>query len=559
MPARFKLPDGLMPSAPAAPTAGPPVPLAAEAMLAGNGGAGLPALLEALAGAGLPAWLAAAREKWHAGAQDDAEAIARAAVQAFGGQAEAVVEYAAVLRARGKPAPADAVLRTRADQIAVALVLAGVLRNRGEFDAACQLVIKGLHGKPVEPDLYLQGCLFLEGSGRQDLAFECFEQRITAGHTSADDFANAARLATQVGQFELARKRYEQALAAGLDPGRWKVAEALATCQRYTDAGHPDIALFEEWSQRPDLDPGARAGILFALGKANDDLAHYSAAANCWRKANALVWGDTRWDAEGWQTLVGSQLAASWAKVENPQRDWVPVFVVGMPRSGTTLVAELLASRAGVRNRGELMFIPQLSTQITQQATEQDPASLAEAAGYYRRMLVRDDPPARWYIDKQTLNFQHLGLIAALFPQAQVVYCTRDPRDTAVSIWAQHFGADAARFIYDLDAIADVTRGCRQLMAHWRNSLPIPIHAVVYEDLVADPEQVIGRLCDAMGMGSSDGDGDAGTSPASSSAINTASMWQVRQPISSRAVGRWRNYADFMPELTTKFADIPMS
>lgn len=553
MPVRFTLPDELKPPAPSAPT--PRGEFAYGPMLQDLGADNLPTRIQALVGAGLQEWLAAAQDRWRVGAQDEAEAMARATMDAFPGEAEAVLEYAAVLRVRGKSALAEEVLRAHADKMAVALVLAEILRDRGAFDAACQLVVRGLREEHLERDLRWQGCVFLESCARQDLALESCERRIAAGYAEPDDLANAARLAMQVGRFDLARSRYEQALSAGLDPGLWKVAEALATCQRYADPGHPDIALFKDWLQRPGMDDAARADVFFALAKASDDLAHYRDAAKYWRNANALMLAGTRWDAAGWQSLVDGQITRFWARVRKVRQDWVPVFVVGMPRSGTTLVAQLLASHGGVRNRGELMFIPQLSTQISERAAEQDATSLEEAAEYYRKMVVRDDAPARWYIDKQTFNFQHLGLIAALFPQAHVVYCTRDPRDTALSVWAQNFGAGGPSFIYDLDAIADVTRGCRRLIHYWSNSLPLPIHTIAYEELVASAGDVVTRLCDAIGIDSGESArGDAGSS-ASNGVINTASMWQVRQPISASGVGRWRNYAEFIPELVTKFAD----
>jgi hypothetical protein len=259
------------------------------------------------------------------------------------------------------------------------------------------------------------------------------------------------------------------------------------------------------------------------------------------------------WDAAGWQRQLARVESDQWAVAESVDREWVPVFIVGMPRSGTTLLSELLTRDAPIRNRGELMWIPELHDQIISRAGQRDARVLAEAADYYRMMVVQDDPPVRWYLDKQTLNFLHLGLVAALFPHAQVIYCVRDPRDTALSIWSQRFGG-ASDFARDFESIEAVGEGCKRLMRHWQSRLPVGIHTVVYEDLVAAPQRVVRELRGKLGMPANAECGEVDALKTSVGAVATASMWQVRQPVTSRSVGRWRHYADLLPDLAVRFA-----
>lgn len=431
-----------------------------------------------------------------------------------------------------------------------AFALAQSLRSDGRFEHACRLVFDVLQQPEIAADQFWRGCLFLEESGRHGLAFDCWEARIATGDTSPASLGNSARLAMQVGRFDLARQRYLEALAVGLDPHVWKVAQALATCQRYTDPEHSDIALFNEWLSQPGLAADQRAGLNFAIGKVNDDLGRYRDAAKCWRKANELMLPSRPWDEDAWQRVMDMVRRPSRTAAQDVDLDWVPVFVVGLPRSGTTLLAELLSRHAGVCNRGELMWIPQLFEQIVSRGERDSPDALRQAAADYRRMVLQDDAKAHWYIDKQNFNFLHVGLIAAMFPQAQVIYCTRDSRDTALSIWSQSIGgAGAASFMYAFDRIARVSGSCRQLMAHWQASLEVPIHTVLYEELVASPGRVMARLCQSLGI-----EADASTSNLAAPAsvdrpVATASMWQVRQPVSARSVGRWKHYAEFVPEL----------
>lgn len=432
------------------------------------------------------------------------------------------------------------------------LRMAESLRDQGKFTAACKLVVDLAGGRRLASDEFRHVLAFLEGSDRQDLAFDASEARIADGAPGAEDFGNAARLAVQVGRFELARERYLQGMAAGLDPYRWKIAEGLATCQRYARDDHPDLALFTRMLEPPGLAPDARAGVLYALGKANDDLARYREAADCWREANGLIAARTHWSVQAWQQAV-ALAAGPWAPVRESSPGWVPVFVVGMPRSGTTLVARLLAACPEVRNRGELLWIPQLFERIVQANAGQDPAALRDIANWYRRMMVRDDAPARWYIDKQTFNFLHLGLIAALFPQAQVVYCVRSARDVALSTWSQRFHGSAAAFMHRFEDIATVTNSCRQRMAYWKEHLRLPIHTVVYEQLVTEPEATMAGLYRELGMPGPDPRAPTRAAGERDDTVTTASMWQVRQPITPKSVGRWRHYAAHLPELLALF------
>lgn len=431
------------------------------------------------------------------------------------------------------------------------LQAAQVMQQQGRFAAACGLVARLVRERKLAPIEFRQALVFLEQCGRHDLAFDCVESRLAEVAPEPVDFVDSARLAVQLGHFDWARERYESALRAGVDPCQYKIAQGLAMCQRYAQDEHPDLALFKRWLHRPGLDNGARAGVLYALGKAHDDLGHYRDAADCWRRANAAMALQRHWSAGAWRQAI-ALTDGPWASVCKEAADSAPIFVVGMPRSGTTLVARLLAACPEVRDRGELMWIPQLFGQIVHAGTRQDPATMRKAADAYWRMVRQDDSPARWYVDKQPLNFLHLGLIAALFPQAQVVYCVRDPRDVALSIWTQCFSGQSAAFMHRFDDIATVMATSRMRVAYWKRHLSLPIHTVTYETLVAAPERVIDGLYSALGLPRPSG-GTLKVAQASDAVVATASMWQVRQPISSRSVGRWRHYANFVPELGALF------
>jgi hypothetical protein len=224
------------------------------------------------------------------------------------------------------------------------------------------------------------------------------------------------------------------------------------------------------------------------------------------REANALVRRDQAWSRDSWGTWVAARSREQGGaghdagpRLQTPA-DWTPIFVVGLPRSGTTLAAVQLARHAGVRDRGELPHIPYIADRLEASGRARDPEALREAAQLYSAHLRQDDAPAPWYVDNNQMNFRHLDLIARLFPRARVIHCVRNRRDTALSIWSQYFANSACAFANDLDDIAAFCAGHDRLMRHWKDSLDLPIHTLVYEDMVEHGEEVGERLRAFVGL-----------------------------------------------------------
>jgi len=176
-----------------------------------------------------------------------------------------------------------------------------------------------------------------------------------------------------------------------------------------------------------------------------------------------------------------------------------------------------------------------------------DPSTeaLTRAAAVYTAQARRDDAAdARWFVDKQPLNFRYIDLALALFPNARIIHCIRNARDTALSLWAQSFSEDVQGYAYHFDHIAVVMRDCERLMQHWRRCFPQAIRAVHYEELVTAPDATMTALAAWAGLP------DAATTKAQSSpSISTASLWQARQPVHARSLRRWQAYVEYVPEL----------
>lgn len=462
--------------------------------------------------------------------------------------ADIALGFAGVLWQSKQAERAEAVLRAllaaQPAHVAATFLLAKILKDEARMNA-CATTVRALFVAAPQPvGTTIQAVELLDDAGRKQDAADLCEAAIAHGSTDPRLYAYSGMLHLQLGDFARVRERYAHAIAHSAEAYDWQVANGLASAQRYADATHPDFAMFHNALARTDLSERARASLQFALGKAHDDIGDYERAAAFFRGGNATVAGFTDFSRKNFRRMVAAKLDAkpSTERV-SATSDCVPVFIVGMPRSGTTLVAELLSRHPDVRYRGELGWLPFLAQQLGS-AARPTPAMLEKAAATYLAQLRQDDAPARFYIDKQPLNFLHLDLIAALFPDARIVHCERSERDTALSIWMQYFAGPENGFAYDFDDIAAVMQGCSKLIASAGKKHAARIRTIRYEDLVADSAARMRELAAWIGLG----DFDAAAAP-SDATISTSSLWQVRQPVYARSIGRWRAYAPFVPEL----------
>ena len=311
-------------------------------------------------------------------------------------------------------------------------------------------------------------------------------------------------------------------------------------------AGDPMIDAMMSLLVRPDLSPADRCFLHFALGKSFTDLADHDCAFTRYSQGNADkgLW----FDHAAWERRIDDTIEAFGDTVLSAAAPGVvderPVFIVGMPRSGTSLVEQVLAGHPEVFGAGELRYIGATADRLAEHGPGDeayprcvpgiDGAAYAGFAGTYLNQITALAPTAARIVDKNRLNYEHLGLIARLLPSARIIHYRRDPRDVAVSCFFQNF-TTGQEWSFDLADIGIYFRAYRRLMDHWGDVLPLPVMAVDYEDMVGDFEATARRLVDFIGLA---------WNPAclafhtAERAVRTASQWQVRQPVYRRSAGR---------------------
>ncbi len=461
------------------------------------------------------------------------------------------------LRMLGRSAEAEQAFR-RGIAIAPSLEdayvgLAFLLRELGRAKEAAGVMAALAEAAGGRREVLEKALGFLEDLGQVEPSRRVGERLLQAAPEDPGVQSRVGRLYSKLGRFEQATACFRRAIAS--DPCSDAAYLGLSVTRRFTSASDPDAELIARALAGGALDASSRTCAHFALGKILDDCGDYDAAFGHFEAGNELHREARPFD-------LGSHLAAMRRLRDAFPADVfreapagrsapiVPVFVVGMVRSGTTLVERILDSHPMAHGAGELDLAASAAATLGltsggQHAGRATPVAfegprLAALADEWLRTLAARAGAATVVVDKNPGNFAYLGLLALLFPNARFVHCARDPLDTCLSIYFQHFARDELGWTYDLAAIAEVYADYRRTMAHWRAVLPRPVLEVGYESLARDPAPATRSLLDFVGLPFE----PACLEPhRNESAVGTASVWQARQPVYAGSIGRWRRYA----------------
>ncbi len=372
---------------------------------------------------------------------------------------------------------------------------------------------------------------------------------------AADTLALLGSLAIDHGRFDEAEDLLRKALA--MDPELPEALVSLASLRKMSPADAPWRDAAERVLAR-GLSVAHTINLHHSLGKYYDDVDDPDAAFQHHRRGNELARGiRPGYDRAEMTQRVTRTLAAFDRNVFAALRSGGlgserPVFVVGMPRSGTSLTEQILASHPQVHGAGELLYWIFAADAERAATAEKRAATIADLGRAYVEGLATQAPDATRVVDKLPVNFRHIGLIHAALPGARFIHLERNPLDTCLSIYFQGFSA-AHPYATDFGDLAHYYHEYRRLMAHWRAVLPPQtLLEVRYEDLVDDPEGWSRRMLAHIGL---PWDPRCLEFHRTHRPVLTASNWQVRQPISKGSVDRWRRYERFIGPLREALGD----
>ncbi|WP_050423740.1 tetratricopeptide repeat-containing sulfotransferase family protein [Bradyrhizobium tropiciagri] len=407
---------------------------------------------------------------------------------------------------------------------------AAALRQGTAFALLCEARILGFEGDDLASEELVRRAIVLEPR-------------------KSDAHAMLGTVLMQQGRFDEASASFD--LANALNTHDVLGPVGLVEVKRLTDADRPLIGQLERKLGNPAITGHEAALVHFALGKAYDDIGEYGHAIGHFDQANSLKkrvkskYYDAAAHAELVDRLIRRFTPQFFDRNKDAAHAWdVPVLIVGMPRSGTTLVEQVLSSHPDVTAGGELAFWPDHAPEFgVDREGRIDPAWIRETQAAYQTRLKQISPMARRITDKLPQNFHNIGLLYATFPRARVIHCRRDPIDTCLSVYFNNF-ANGMDFSFDRQWIVDYYRQYARLTEHWRNVLPPGfLLEISYEDVVAAPEPFIRRIIEFCGLQWD----DACLRPEQNQrVIKTASVWQARQPIYRTSVSRWQRYEPWL-------------
>jgi tetratricopeptide (TPR) repeat protein len=439
--------------------------------------------------------------------------------------------------------------------------LATVQKERGDLHGAIESSQRAIELKPDYAGAHNNLGTVLKELDRSEEALACYDKAISLQAPGFESpLVNKALLLLELGQVSAAQQASDLALALnGRSGAAWHTRGEL---KRFSP-GDPDIPRMEAVLRSADttgLKLEDRINLEFALGKAWMDAGDADRAFEHLNAANRRRRATLLYDpvaTSAWLERVAQIITPGWMHqfqgAGEPSE--IPIFIVGMPRSGTSLVEQILASHPEVHGAGELTVLPRLLDEL---AVGKDQPAFPDAVRglspheltqlgtrYVERVRGQSNRHLR-LVDKMPTNFMFAGLIGAMLPNARIIHCRRDPVDTCLSCYTKNFRTGLG-FAFDLRELGSFYRGYEALMGHWRASLPPDrFTEVAYEELVTDVEAEARRLLSFCGLA---------WDPACLEFHNTArqvrtlSAQQVRQPVYRQSIGRWRQYAQHLGPL----------
>jgi Tfp pilus assembly protein PilF len=443
----------------------------------------------------------------------------------------------------------------RPDNFAAVLNLGIIQREAGMLAEAQHMLEKAVSIRPDSATAHVTLGMLLMDRSDLDGAVSEVEQGLCLDPDNPQNQAKLGLLMQIRGEPEKAARCYRKVIS--FNPLDGTAHRSLAFVQRYTDY-NDDIRQMEAAIHSPNVSHHDQMLLGYALGKVFDDLGQFDRGFEYLHSANQLQRQTFSYSIDKQRQFFERHKHGLDRKLLEHCKDHVindqtPIFVVGMPRSGTSLVEQILASHPQVWGAGEVeysRFFVELVERTTQQPFPVDirkvpPMELRSAGRDYIEKISLNSGSAERVVDKLPHNFLRVGLFAAILPQAKIILCDRDPRDNCLSIY-QHFFGKAHGYASNLSDLGEYYGLYQDLMGWWETILPGHMHRISYEQLVSDTESEVRRLLEYCELPF---DQNCLSFHKTLRHVQTPSASQVRQPVYQNSIGRWKNYEKHLQPL----------
>jgi len=444
-------------------------------------------------------------------------------------------------------------------------LLAEIYGHNRQIDLAETTLLALLKQYPDNLEIHNSAASYLTAIGADSAALDAYALAIEKKSYTVATLSKIAKLHHSLGEFNEAT-RYNL-LALSKYPNNAAAYQGIATSKKFSTDDSEIIKQFTD-ALKTGLSIETSTVLNFSLGKINDDLSKFDQAfeffktANQQRKKMLAKPFDINSVKQQFEKLKNyfseQQINQLQKKTSNT---YEPIFIVGMPRSGTTLLERIFSSNDQVFCAGELETLDLFPKHIEDSTGNKVifPEVLShipgQAVDYYCKQYL-ESVSANYNdyqhtLDKNPLNFANIGLIKMLFPKAKIIHCTRNPMDICLSIYFQNFAHTNMDFSYDLNDIAQYYSLYSEMMQHWRHQ-NIDILTISYDDMVTDTKKIIDLLCEYTGLK------QLTVEPLEQNvaSIHTASVWQARQNIYKDSIERWKSYEKQLSDFTPRYPEL---
>ncbi|MAZ17410.1 MAG: sulfotransferase [Ahrensia sp.] len=442
------------------------------------------------------------------------------------------------------------------------VLLGSAYRENGSPDKAIEVIRKAIRLRPGNAAAHMNLALAYRDQGNGAQAVDELEKALQLDPESPVILCDLGQIHVELGQMDEAVRCFNEALR--IDPGNVTALYGLSLAQKSS----PQPGLLDLVRQRRTRDDTAdkdRAVLLHAEGRILDVQGDHGEAMDSYVEAKRAAGGNFNINrtVAYYDALIKTFTPGFFEEQGKIGFDTKrPVFIVGMPRSGTTLVEQICASHPDVFGAGELVHVsaianklglkPSTYTQFLHNVTTMKSKTAKELGKEYLGLAASNAAQETRILDKMPHNFEKLGLIATLLPEARIIHCERGALDTCVSIFMNALH-EKHGYSSDLETLGLYYRQYHRLMEHWKSALPLRMLSVRYEDLIGDLEAGSRKMIDFLGL---EWDDACLNFHETERTVRTLSRWQVRQPVYTSSVGRWKRYESRLGPLVAALGDL---